>query len=88
MIIQQCVSHTHIEWYLIEHVCRQADHGEVVKYQGRFEVDWPPFLHYLWPRPYNEQVAQEDAADWHGRVDHRPTVRPLVWTDEKHSGNK
>lgn len=67
-----------VQWYLIEHVCRQADHGEVVNYQDGFKVDWLPFRHQLRPHPYNDQVAQKDAADWHRRVDQRPVVCPLV----------
>lgn len=42
----------HIE-YLIEHVCGQANHGEVVNYQDRFKVDWLPFRHHFRPQPDN-----------------------------------
>lgn len=55
--------------YLIEHVCRQANHGKVVNYQDGFKVDRLPFRHNFWPQPYNDQVAQKDTAEWHRRVD-------------------
>lgn len=64
--------------YLIEHIRGQADHGKVVNYQHRSEVDWLPSGHHLRPQPYEEQVAQEDTADGHRRVDQRPAVGPLV----------
>ena len=76
------IPHT-VQWYLIEHVGRQADHGKVVNYQDRSEVDWLPPRHQLWPRPYNDQVAQEDTADWNRRIDQQPVVCPLVWKDKK-----
>lgn len=65
--------------YLIEHIRWQANHEEVVNYQNSFEVERLPPGHYLWPQPYHSQVAQEDTADWHRRVDQRPAVSSLVW---------
>lgn len=51
--------------HLIEHVGRQADHSKVVNDEHRLEVDWLSLSHQLGDHPYEEQVAQEDASDWH-----------------------
>lgn len=65
--------------HLVEHIRRQANHEKVVNYENSFEVERLPPGHRLWAQPYHSQVAQEDAADWHRRVDQRPAASSLVW---------
>ena len=50
--------------YLIEHAGRHADHGKVVNDEHRLRLTGC-LSHQLGAHPYEEQVAHEDAGDWH-----------------------
>uniref|UniRef100_A0A0E9WL43 Uncharacterized protein n=1 Tax=Anguilla anguilla TaxID=7936 RepID=A0A0E9WL43_ANGAN len=62
----------------MKHVCRPADHGEVVDDEHGLQVHRLPVLHELGPGPQDEEIAEEDDGDRHGRVDQQPRVRSLV----------
>lgn len=64
--------------YLVKHIGRQADHGEVVNNQNNFEVYGFPVFHQARPGPDHTEVNQKD--EWHrdGGVDQKPWVSPLV----------
>lgn len=62
----------------MEHVGRQADHGEVVNNENGSEVDRLPVLHQAGAEPDHTEVQQEDECHGDRGVDQEPRVRPLV----------
>lgn len=69
---------TYLVQYLIEHVGRQADHREIVRYQDKSEVDGLLLCHQLWPGPNGEQVAQNYPAGRYRGVHQGPVFDPLI----------
>lgn len=69
-----CVTH------LVEHVDRQAHHGEVVNNENDFKVNRLPALHQTSSSPDHTKVNQEDEGHGDGGVDQQPWVSPLIWT--------
>lgn len=65
--------------HLMEHVGRQADHGEVVNNESDFEVNGLPVFHQTRSGPDHTEVNQEDEGHRDGGVDQQPWVSPLVW---------
>lgn len=65
--------------YLIEHIAREAHHGEVVNDEDGFDVDRLLICHKLWSEPHNYEVAQEDTGNGDGRVHQQPWICPFVW---------
>lgn len=64
--------------YLVEHVGRQADHGEVVNNEDHFQVNGLPVLHQTRSSPDHAEVNQEDEGHWDGGVYQQPRVSPLI----------
>lgn len=64
--------------HLVEHVGRQADHGEVVNNEYGSEVDRLPVFHQAGADPDHTEVQQEDECHGDRGVDQEPWVRPLV----------
>lgn len=65
--------------YLMEHISRQENHGEIVTNQNHFEVNRFPVFHQTGPGPDRSEVNQEDESHWDRGEDQQPGVGPLVW---------
>lgn len=65
--------------HLMEHVGRQADHGEVVNNEDGSEVDGLPVFHQAGSKPDHTEVEAEDESHGTWGVDQQPGVCPLVW---------
>lgn len=69
--------------HLIEHVGRQADHGEVVNNEDGSEVDGLPVFHQAGSKPDHTEVEKEDESHGNWGIDQQPGVCPLVWNRER-----
>lgn len=65
--------------HLMEHVGRQADHGEVVNNEDGSEVDGLPVFHQAGSKPDHTEVEKEDESHGNWGIDQQPGVCPLVW---------
>lgn len=65
--------------HLVEHVRRQADHGEVVNYEEDLQVDRLPVSHEPGAEPHHTEVEEEDEGDGDGGVHQQPRVCPFIW---------
>lgn len=63
---------------LMEHVGRQADHGEVVNNEDGSEVDGLPVFHQAGSKPDHTEVEKEDESHGNWGIDQQPGVCPLV----------
>lgn len=62
----------------MEHVGRQADHGEVVNNEDGSQVHGLPASHQPGTQPDHTQVEEEDEGHRKWGVDQQPGVGPLV----------
>lgn len=79
--------------HLMEHVGRQADHGEVVNNEDGSEVHGLPVFHQAGSKPDHTEVEKEDESHGNWGIDQQPGVCPLVWSrredtvTESHQGS-